>query len=110
MQLNITCHNIKITPAIEDHIRNKFQKIINHFNNVIDVKFTLTVEKKIHVAESTIHMPKNNIHAEARDNDMYRAIDGVISKLDIKRKFQIIGNKNHSSLKTRIREIWLVYY
>jgi putative sigma-54 modulation protein len=46
MQLNITCHNIKITPAIEDHIRNKFQKIINHFNNVIDVKFTLTVEKK----------------------------------------------------------------
>ena len=46
MNLKITCHHIDITPSIEEHIRNKFNKITNHFNNVIDVKFTLTVEKK----------------------------------------------------------------
>jgi putative sigma-54 modulation protein len=46
MNLKITCHHIDITPSIEKHIRNKFSKITNHFSNVIDVRFTLTVEKK----------------------------------------------------------------
>ena len=55
MNLKITCHHIDITPSIEEHIRNKFNKITNHFSNVIDVRFTLTVEKKMHIAESTIH-------------------------------------------------------
>ena len=54
----------------------------NHFSNVIDVKFTLTVEKKMHIAEATIHLPKHDIHAEASNDDMYHAIEILISKLD----------------------------
>ena len=82
MNLKITCHHIDITPSIEEHIRNKFNKITNHFSNVIDVRFTLTVEKKLHIAESTIHLPKYDIHAEASNSDMYHAIEMLISKLD----------------------------
>ena len=82
MNLKITCHHIDITPPIEEHIRNKFNKITNHFNNVIDVRFTLTVEKKMHIAESTIHLPKHDINAEASNHNMYHAIEMLISKLD----------------------------
>jgi putative sigma-54 modulation protein len=102
MKLNITCHHINITPAIEEHIHNKFKKIINHFSNVIDVKFTLTVEKKLHTAESTIHLPKHNIHAEASDNDMYHAIEMLINKLDkqvIKYKEKALDQRQKESLK-----------
>jgi putative sigma-54 modulation protein len=52
-------------------------------------------------------MPKNNIHAEARDNDMYRAIDGVISKLDkqvIKYKEKISDHRQQESLKLKNKD------
>ena len=104
MKLNITCHQINMTPSIEEHIQNKFKKINNHFKNVIDVKFTLTVEKKIHIAESTMNLPKNNIHAEAKDSDMYHAIELLINKLDkqvIKYKEKNSNHHQHESLKIK---------
>ena len=100
MNLKITCHHIDITPSIEEHIRNKFNKITNHFNNVIDVKFTLTVEKKMHIAESTIHLPKYDIHAEASNSD--------ISKLDkqvIKFKEKVSDHHQRASRKSKKEDL-----
>jgi len=83
MNIIITGHHIKITPAIENYITSKFHKIESHFSQLINVKFTLSVEKNMHVAESTLHLPQQDIHAQANDSDMYHAIEMLIKKLDI---------------------------
>ena len=44
MNIIITGHHIKITPAIENYITSKFHKIESHFSQLINVKFTLSVE------------------------------------------------------------------
>jgi len=49
---------------------------------VIDVKVTLTVEKIKQKVEATIHVPGNDLHAEANDENMYSAIDLLADKLD----------------------------
>jgi len=51
MNIIITGHHIKITPAIENYVTSKFHKIESHFSQLINVKFTLSVEKNMHVAE-----------------------------------------------------------
>jgi len=82
MNINISGHHLDITPSLHEHITKKFLKIKTHFDYVIDVKFTLSIEKLTHVAEATIHLPKIDIHAKCEDQDMYHGIELLINKLD----------------------------
>ena len=82
MNLHITGHHLEITPALRDYIQSKLERITNHFDHVIDVKVTLSVEKVQQKAEATVHVPGNDIHAECSNDDMYSAIDLLADKLD----------------------------
>lgn len=82
MNLKINGHNLEITPALREHIEKKITKLTNHFDHVIDAKFTLSIEKLNHVVEATIHLPRANIHAISNDENMYHAIELLINKLD----------------------------
>ena len=82
MNIIIKAHNFEITSSIDQHVRNKFKKITNHFDHLIDAKFTLSLERLNHIAQVTIHLPKADMHAESSDEDMYHAIETVIQKVD----------------------------
>lgn len=92
MNLHLTGHHLEITPALREYVHSKLERITNHFDHVIDVKVTLTVEKLVQKAEATIHVPGNDLHAECSNDDMYSAIDLLADKLDrqvlkVKEKF-----------------------
>lgn len=82
MNINIIGRHLEITPALKQHIENKFIKIKNHFKDVLDVKFILSVEKVHSLVDATIRLPHLDINAKSIDEDMYKAIDLVINKLD----------------------------
>ena len=89
MNLNIIGRHFEITKALKEHIENKFTKIKNHFDHVIDAKFILSVEKFNNIVDATIHLPHQDINAKSVDEDMYKSIDLVINKIDR----QVIKNK-----------------
>jgi putative sigma-54 modulation protein len=82
MNLHLTGHHLEITPALRDYITGKLERVTNHFDHVIDVKVTLSVEKLKHKVEATLHVPGNDIHVECSDDNMYSAIDMLADKLD----------------------------
>ncbi|MDH4455990.1 MAG: ribosome-associated translation inhibitor RaiA [Candidatus Methylopumilus sp.] len=82
MNLHLTGHHLEVTPALREYIQNKLTKVSNHFDHMIDVKVTLTVEKLAQKVEATIHVPGADLHAESSDADMYSAIDLLTDKLD----------------------------
>jgi putative sigma-54 modulation protein len=82
MQLKVTGHHIEITPSMRAYIEKKFERITRHFDHVIDLHCTMTVEKKTHRAEATLHVSGNHIHADAEEGNMYTAIDLLADKLD----------------------------
>ena len=82
MNLHLTGHHLEVTPALREYIQTKLARVSNHFDHMIDVKVTLTVEKLAQKVEATIHVPGADLHAEARDSDMYSAIDLLADKLD----------------------------
>ena len=67
---------------MREYIQTKLARVSNHFDHMIDVKVTLTVEKLAQKVEATIHVPGADLHAEASDSDMYSAIDLLADKLD----------------------------
>ncbi|MEI7916626.1 MAG: ribosome-associated translation inhibitor RaiA [Methylophilaceae bacterium] len=82
MNLHLTGHHLEVTPALREYIQSKLTKVSNHFDHMIDVKVTLSVEKLAQKVEATIHVPGADLHAESSDVDMYSAIDLLADKLD----------------------------
>ena len=82
MQMTLTGHHVDITPPLKSYVEKKFDRVVRHFDQVIDVHCVLTVEKLSHKAEATLHVSGSNIHADAAEEDMYAAIDALADKLD----------------------------
>lgn len=82
MNLHLTGHHMEITPALRDYVQSKLARVSGHFDHVIDVKVTLSVEKLAQKVEATLHVPGNDLHAACSDENMYSAIDMLADKLD----------------------------
>ena len=96
MQLNLSGQHIEITDSLRDHVNNKFEKLTRHFDHMTNVHVILSIEKKERQkAEATIHVSGADLFASDENENMYTAIEHLVSKLDrqiIKHKDKI---KNH---------------
>lgn len=82
MQLSVSGHHVDVTPPLRGYVEKKLDRVVRHFDQVIDVHCVLTVEKLQQKAEATLHVSGNSIHADACEQDMYAAIDALVDKLD----------------------------
>lgn len=82
MQINLTGHHVDITSSLREYVTTKFSKLEKHFDHINNVHIVLTVEKLKQSAEATIHLKGNELFASANNEDMYKAIDSLIDKLD----------------------------
>ena len=81
MQLNITGHNVEITPAMREFVTAKFSKLEQFFDRINQVYIVIKVEKVTQIADANLHVNGGEIHASAEGQDMYAAVDGLIDKL-----------------------------
>ncbi len=89
MQVSVTGHHVEITASMRAYVEKKMERIVRHFDHLIDVHCILSVEKLNNKAEATLRVRGNDIHADATDENMYAAIDSLADKLDrlvVKRK------------------------
>lgn len=104
MQLTLTGHHIEVTPALKGYVEKKIDRVLRHFEQVIDVHCVLTVEKLEHRAEATLGVSGAVIHADAIHGDMYAAIDALVDKLDRRlRKHKEKLTDHHAADVTRGR-------
>jgi putative sigma-54 modulation protein len=87
MNLTISGHHLDVTPALRNYVTSKLDRITRHFDQVVDVKVILTVEKQKEKerrqrAECNIHVKGNDMFAESSHADLYAAVDELVDKLD----------------------------
>lgn len=100
MNLHLSGRHLEITPPIRDYVSRKLQRVIHHFDHVIDVNLILSVEKLRHRIEASVHVRGKDIFCESADTDMYAAIDDLIDKLDraiIKHKEKSLDHRHSST-------------
>ena len=66
MQMSVTGHHVDVTPALHSYLEKKLERILRHFDHLIDTHFVLTVEKLQHKAEATLRVRGETIHVELR--------------------------------------------
>ncbi len=82
MQIEYTGHGVDVTDALKGYVKEKFSKLERHFDKIIAAHFTFHLEKLDHIAEATLLVAKMEVHAEAKSEDMYAAVDALVDKLD----------------------------
>jgi len=82
MNLTISGHHLDVTPAIREHVEEKFAPIERHGDHITRADVTLVVEKRHHKAEANLHVAGADLFASSASDDMYTAIDSLAEKLD----------------------------
>jgi putative sigma-54 modulation protein len=83
MKINFTGHDIEVSEALKNLIEKKFQRIERHFNhNITSANVILSVQKLQHKAEINLLIAGAEINAHAVNEDMYKAIDSMLARLN----------------------------
>jgi len=94
--LNLTGNKIDITDPIRTLIERKFKRIEKHFNHgFTKADIVLSVENLNNIARANVHANGNEIYAHGEAENMYKAIDIMLNKLNrqiIKLKEKMTGH------------------
>lgn len=108
MNLRISGHHVELTPALRNYVATKLERILRHFDQVLDIKVVLSIEKQKkklaeQQAECSIHVKGRDIFAESSHADLYAAIDDLADKLDrqVVRHKQVIQSYHHQKVSRR---------
>lgn len=106
MSLTISGHHLEVTPALKNYVTAKLDKVMRHFDQVVDVKVRLRIENQKEKelrqhAECSIHVKGNELFAESAHEDLYAAVDVLVDKLDrqVVRHKDRIQNHHHDAPK-----------
>jgi len=88
MNLTISGHHLEITPALRNYVTTKLDRITRHFDQVVDIKVLLTVDK---IKEKDLRQ-KAECNIQVKGKDLYAAVDDLADKLDR----QVLRYKNKS--------------
>ena len=82
MKLTVAGRHLKITQGIEDHLHQKMEKATKILDDAADVHVALSVEKHRHFAEITVKSKGFSVHSEAETEDLYKAMDQAVEKIE----------------------------
>ena len=82
MRIEISGHQMDITPALREYAEQKLGKLAKHFEQHLDTRMILSVDNLEHKAEATLNVPGKTLFADSLAPDMYAAIDLLVDKLD----------------------------
>ena len=98
MNITLSGKQVSLSQKQKETIEKKLSRLEKYFNQEVDVRTTVSRRKDDSIVEVTIPVNKSVIRAEAYDNDMYCAVDEVVSKLSkqlrkLKTKLKSRGNQ-----------------
>lgn len=100
MKLILSTHNVTLTKTLEDRVVKKLEQLDHFDKRAVDARVTLEhdhkrVPEKQFTCSMRLAMRGPDLFAEARETDLYAAIDVVAKKIEQQLR------KRHSKIKAR---------
>lgn len=98
MKLTISFKQLEHTPALDARIQEKSEKFEKYFQGNISVQWTCSIHNGYHWAEIKLHGPKLDFFAKAGAENLYKALDMVVDKMErqIEKQKDMKRNRLHS--------------
>jgi putative sigma-54 modulation protein len=87
MELQLTGQNMEVSAEVRRYVERKIGKLTRHFPNIIESVVEITQEKtrspqQHFVVRASVSGNSISLHSDERGDDLFQAIDKVISVLD----------------------------
>ncbi len=105
MNIKICFKHLEHTPALDERIREKSEKLQKFFGGQFDIHWTCWVdEKQFHWAEARIVGQPHECFAKASADNLYKAFDLVIDKVE--RQLEKQKSKMRNRVHTNDQKFW----
>ncbi len=82
MNLTITGRHINLSDSLKEYAEKKMSKLETYFNQLIDAKLVMYMEKLDHAAEVTINGDGVQFHGVEKAADFYSSVDLLFEKME----------------------------
>ena len=107
MKIFIYSKNMQLTDSLKEAAIKKIRRLDKFFQQDVEAKVVLSIEKKIHKVEVTIPFNGRIVRVEESSDDMYNALDEAVESLEQQiRKYKTkLQNKKHSNESIKFENI-----
>ena len=107
MKISIYSKNLQLTDSLREASIKKLRRLDKFFQQDIEAKVVLSIEKKIHKVEVTIPFNGRIVRVEEYSDDMYNALDEAVESLEqqIRKHKTKLQNKRYSSQSIKFENI-----
>jgi putative sigma-54 modulation protein len=104
--MKITGRRLVITPALRQHIENRFERLARYEVKLSHLEVILGVSKLQHCAEVVCTMQGRRIQAKASTQEMYATIDQLVDRLGVQiRKHKERQTDHKEPTKRSVRKV-----
>jgi len=82
MQIAVTFRHMDASEAVKGYVKEKVEKLQKYIENPQEVHVVLATEKFRQIAEITLVSDGMTLNSQARDSDLYAAIDQMIDRME----------------------------
>lgn len=87
MNIEITFRHIEPTDALKEYVQKRLSRLERYLNRMlVDAHAILGMDNRkstpMHFAEIVLNVNRSTLRSKVVDSDLYRAIDGVVEKLE----------------------------
>lgn len=100
--MKITGRRLVITPALRQHIENRFERLARYEVRLSHLEVILGVSKLQHCAEVVCAMQGRRIQAKASTQEMYATIDQLVERLGVQIRKQKERQTEHKEPAKRL--------
>ncbi len=86
MQITVTGKQLEVTDPLKSHVEQKLAKLARYFQRIEAVDVVASKQRNWFVVELTMTANGYLLRAEERADDIYHAVDRVVSKLELQLK------------------------
>jgi putative sigma-54 modulation protein len=104
--MKITGRHLVVTPALRQHIENRFERLARYEVKLSHLEVILGVSKLQHSAEVVCTLQGRRVQAKASTGEMYATIDQLVDRLGVQiRKFKERQADHKEPTKRSVRKI-----
>ncbi len=104
--MKITGRHLVVTPALRQHIENRFERLARYEVKLSHLEVILGVSKLQHSAEVVCTMQGRRIQAKASTGEMYATIDQLVDRLGVQiRKYKERQADHKEPTKRSVRKV-----
>jgi putative sigma-54 modulation protein len=111
MKIDYIARKVNLSDGTRELAEKKLAKITKYFNDILDIRFEVGLERHLHVVDLSIRGKDFDVQAKTQNKDLMAAIQEAVDKLEIqarRAKARLKDHKKRAGSEAKAEHGWSV--